>query len=241
MARSTQVAKMSKGKRKRTGGWLTATKKRARTHQRTSILTNPDYGFPDRMRTRIRYCDAIQLSGAGIQKHVVRMNSCRDPDLTAAGHQPMWFDQYCGATAPYNKYRVLGAKLTAKFTVVTAPATVASNITPVCVGIVPSGNSSLAITNTYEFMETTDAVWEVLTDKTGGNNVKTCTVTYSPKRNLGVNQDDDSVSAAYGSDPASIYYAHMFRSDQLSTTAVEVYYQVEYLVEFHDRNQVVGS
>lgn len=240
MPRQIQAKKMNK-KRKRTSTWLTASSKRPRSHQRTNLIRNPDYGFPDKMRSRIRYCDAVLLSGAGIQKHVVRMNSCRDPDLTGAGHQPMWFDQYCGATAPYNKYRVLGSKLTAKFTVLTAPATTVTNPTPVCVGIVPSGVNSLAITNTYEFMETTDAVWEVLTDKSGGNNVKTCTVSYSPKRNLGVSQDDDTVAAAYGSDPATGYFAHMFRSDQSSVTSVEVYWQIEFLVEFHDRNQVVGS
>lgn len=241
MPRQIQARKMNPKKRKRTSTWLTPSNKRPRAHQRTNLLRNPDYGFPDTMRTRIRYCDAVYLSGAGIQKNVIRMNSCRDPDLTNAGHQPMWFDQYCGATAPYNKYRVLGSKLSVKFSVLTAPATTVTNPTPVCVGIVPSGLSTLAITNTYEFMETTDAVWDVLTDKSGGNNVKTCTVSYSPKKNLGLSPDDDTVAAAYGADPATVYYAHIFRSDQSAVSSVTAYFQIEYLVEFHDRNQVVAS
>ena len=40
------------------------------------------------------------------------MNSLFDPDQTGTGHQPYYFDQFA---ALYNRYTVLGSKLTAEF------------------------------------------------------------------------------------------------------------------------------
>ena len=45
------------------------------------------------------------------------MNSLFDPDFTGTGHQPYYFDQF--ATI-YQRYTVIGSKLTATFTPIPA-------------------------------------------------------------------------------------------------------------------------
>lgn len=68
-------------------------------------------GFPARMRTILRYTADLGLtSAAGVMTTTsFSANGIYDPDLTGVGHQPMYFDQYM---AVYNKYKVLGSKLT---------------------------------------------------------------------------------------------------------------------------------
>lgn len=67
------------------------------------------FGFPDRLLTRLRYSDVFSItstSGAqGLQ--VYRWNSTFDPDLTNAGHQPLYRDTYASI---YDQYAVVSAK-----------------------------------------------------------------------------------------------------------------------------------
>ena len=83
------------------------------TRQKVSVPRGI-FGFPDEFITTIRYVDVYTLTSAsnGIAKQYMRMNSLFDPDQTGTGHQPYYFDQFA---ALYNRYTVLGSKLTAEF------------------------------------------------------------------------------------------------------------------------------
>lgn len=249
MARGVQVSKM--GKRKRGKGWTTDKRKRGRVvpssdnSYRSSQLAvrRPVFGFPDKQVTRFRYGDVYSLAGLGFKENVFKVNSCFDPDATGAGHQPMYFDQYCNApgTAPYLKYRVLGSKITARFVMTSAPATVATNVAPSIVGVVLDQNITSLITTASQAIETSRCNYGVLQDKSGSFNEIVLTNTYSPTRDLGFDVGDDTLAASYNADPSQLAYWHAFRIDQSATTTVTVYVEIEYLVELFQRNEINQS
>lgn len=208
-------------------------------------IRRPDFGFPDKAVTRVRYADVFDLSGAAgaIGLNQFRMNSCNDPDLTGVGHQPMWYDQWCNAagSAPYSRYRVIGSKITARFALSTAPSVVATNVAPILVGIQCEANSSLTAAGQSSLMESNNSNWTILQDKSGGNNVVTVSNTYSPTRDLGLDRGDDTISAAYNANPSQQFYAYVFKVDSTGSSTVKAYVEIEYLVEFFQRNEVNQS
>ena len=162
------------------------------------------------MVTKLRYVDNFNLTGAAgvVGANVFRFNSCFDPDLSGVGHQPMYFDQFCGATGtgPYGRYRVTSAKATVSFMQTNPPAIAATNLGPIVVGLRTGAASGLYATNLSGLCEASNTTWTQLGDKAGGNNLKVLTATYSPRRDLGVSADDDTVSAAYNGNPSQVFH-----------------------------------
>ena len=175
-------------------------------------IRRPDFGFPDRMVTKLRYVDNFNLTGAAgvVGANVFRFNSCFDPDLSGVGHQPMYFDQFCGATGtgPYGRYRVTSAKATVSFMQTNPPAIAATNLGPIVVGLRTGAASGLYATNLSGLCEASNTTWIQLGDKAGGNNLKVLTATYSPRRDLGVSADDDTVSHCLQWKPQSSIPSH---------------------------------
>lgn len=234
-------------KRKRQSSWGVTPRKKTLKNTRSYVprIRGSDYGFPDKLVTKLRYCDVITLSGSTTLPAVntFRMNSLQDPDLTGIGHQPMWTDQLLGSTGsgPYNKYRVLGSKITVTFGVSSAPSLVALNNSPCLVGILCQQNNGFLQTSSGAIMETDNCNWKLISDKSGGQPFATVTNTYSPKRDLGADEGDDTISASSGSNPSAQFYAHVFRVDDTGAATVKAYVQIEYLVEFFNRNEVTQS
>lgn len=210
-------------------------------------MRTPDCGYPDKLVTNLRYVDTVGLTGASsaIGSNVFSMNSLFDPDVSGIGHQPMYFDQLCGAvgSAPYLRYRVLGAKATIKFSVANAPSLAGGvNIGPVVVGIAGNTAGGLYASNASALCEASNSNWTFLCDKSGGNNVKTLTMTYSPTRDLGVDVGDDSITGQYNTNPSSMFYCIPWKTDVGSGGAsVYALVQIEYRVEFYKRNEVAQS
>lgn len=77
----------------------------------TTIVKSP--GFSDQCFVKLKYSEDIHIfDGVSAAKfYTFRGNSLYDPNLTAIGHQPLYFDQYC---LIYEKYRVLGAKISCR-------------------------------------------------------------------------------------------------------------------------------
>lgn len=74
--------------------------------------------FPDSKHVVFNYAQDFTMTATtgSNSSHVFRCNSLYDPDYTATGHKPRYFDTLCGAdngTAPYQSYLVKAAKLTA--------------------------------------------------------------------------------------------------------------------------------
>lgn len=204
-----------------------------------------DYGFPDKLVTTLRYVDTIRLTGAaGVPgANTFRMNSLNDPDLSGVGHQPMYYDQLCGAsgTAPYSRYRVLGSKITVKYMIENAPSLAAANLGPVLVGLQTGTTSGLFGANASALLEASGSVWTYLGDKSGGNNVKTLSASFIPTRDLGLDQGDDTISAGATANPSQVFHAVPWKIDTVGAAVVVALVQLEFRCEFFARNEVAQS
>lgn len=209
-------------------------------------IRNPDFGFPDKLVTKLRYVDSISLAAftnGGIASNVFRMNSCFDPDLTSTGHQPMYFDQFCGAigSAPYSRYRVLSSNITVTYTPVTISQPGTNNLGPYVIGLAANNASGLYGDTISELCEASNTQWTVMGGKDGGNNIKQLSTTYIPSRDLGMNDGDDTLGALYNANPTEVFHVIPWISDTVGTSAVRILVEIIYNVEFFDRNEVAGS
>lgn len=188
-------------------------------------------GFPKEIVTKIRYCDAYQLtsaSNAPSARQYMRMNSINDPDASGVGHQPLWHDQWAAA---YGKYVVLYSKMIVTFSHI--PNTIATSQPsgPVIVGVLGDDNASTSSTTTT-LLE--NSIWRNLGHQTGGNNTVTLYVTYSPKKDLGLPPEDDTVGALVSNNPSAQYYGGMYciEAGTAASTTVSACVTVEYTVRF---------
>ncbi len=93
--------------RRRSTRRLRYRKKRPYVRRRSFRRKRQPSGLPDSIFVTLKYCDAIAITSGSTNLHQFRANSCFDPDLTAAGHQPYLFDQY---SAFYSRYMVYGCR-----------------------------------------------------------------------------------------------------------------------------------
>lgn len=204
-------------------------------------VTGDDYGFPDRLVTKLRYCDVMDvgISTGSVTSQTFALNSLYDPDRTNVGHQPMFFDQL---SAVYNRYRVLGAKLTVTFLPNALNQDETSSGGPWIVGVTGSSNANFT-SNTYSgIVEDSNAKSGMIGDRQGGPNKLTLTQTYSPSRDLGFTADDDTISAVVTANPAQQYYAHCWMTSNLgANNSVKIMVKIEFRAEFFQRKQGVES
>lgn len=82
--------------------------RRKRAGKTTLVNTSGLSPLPSKFVTKLKYAEAVTVTGVGMQNYRWRMNSLFDPNYTGGGHQPYGFDQLCGAPgiALYNRYRV---------------------------------------------------------------------------------------------------------------------------------------
>jgi hypothetical protein len=89
-------------------------KRRTKRSSGANGLALPYEGpFPRTLVKSLKYCDLISMTeasaGAG-SSQIYRLHDVYDPDFTATGHQPLYFDQLCTSTGPYMGFVVLRSK-----------------------------------------------------------------------------------------------------------------------------------
>lgn len=109
-------------------------------------MVNIGVGFPKRMTVTHKYTDGfIYLTSTGTKSNFnISCNGMYDPNLTAGGHQPLYFDQL---TAIYNHYTVIYAELKATF------VPTASTTTPLAYGVLINDDATVTPGNYNEMME----------------------------------------------------------------------------------------
>lgn len=229
------------GKRKRIG----------RTNYQQNVVISPympkaiggykEFGFPNSINVRLRYSDVITLtSTAGsLAKHVFRANSLFDPDFTAAGHQPMYFDQLA---ALYANYVVLGSKIRVLFSPIADAIATSQPSGPFEIGLLsdPGGTTS-STANTLA--ETSGCKSTFLNLAQGGNNVKMLSGTYSPTKDMGLPADDDTVGAAVAASPTQTWYWTVWMRDTglSSASSLNIKVEIEFLCRLRRREDITGS
>lgn len=141
--------------------------KRKRTYKRKSTINRPILsGFPVKKMVKLRYVDTgvnLDAPGGGIAQTVYRANSILDPYQPTGGHQPMGMDQW---SVIYNKYTVLGAKITMEWSPLTA-----ANIVPGRYGVLLSSDTA----GTSDFT----SINNLMESKLVGRNIRTFGVVYN--------------------------------------------------------------
>lgn len=248
MARTAaQVSTLSKRKRSNVFSRKSIKKSRngsVKKPGRVTGLSKTDYGFPDRLRTKLHYCDVVQLTASAGSPGIwqFRLNSLYDPDLTGVGHQPQWYDQL---SAVYQYYQVLGAKITVTFIPNQIADTETNDKGPYIVGITHHpGTATFGSASYAALLEDPNTVTGVIVDKQGGNNAKTLSATYSPKRDLGVDASDTQTPT--NSNPASVQntsYCSIWALDMTEAVSQDVVckVEIEYMCEFNARRPNVVS
>jgi hypothetical protein len=184
------------------------------------------FGFPNSIITKMRYGELIAMSTttlAPLTRYLFRANSTFDPDFTAGGHQPLYYDQY---QAIYDQYVVLGAKITVQF--MTAGAQ------NVIVGInLDDDSTTLSVLSTL--LEQNNAVATVL----AGTNSDNCTLsmTFAPMQAFGVDAKNDGASqVSVSSNPTEESYWVLWATCQDTTSAqtINALVDIEYTVKFSE-------
>lgn len=211
---------------------------RALTRTSFSPSAGPVNGFPEVLRTTLRYQDVYSLQSAtgSADQRIFRLNSLYDPDYSGGGHQPLYFDQLA---AIYSSYRVRYSKLHVSF----LPLTDDTDITtagPYQVGV--SANSSVTFSTALPTVGEQNNSQSALLARDKAALPVNFTMTYSPKRDMGINVMDDTVSAAVNANPSSSYYGCIFMGDlNNSSGTVKALVTITFDCDFFQQNAIAGS
>lgn len=189
------------------------------------------FAFPKKIITILKYVDnQIQTSvSGGLSTIIYRMNGPYDPDVTNAGHQPMYWDTYTGI---YQNARVLGSRIRVDF----MPAVLSGSYGPYQIGINGSYSSSSLGTSGGTRAEMSDAVSSTISVDEGG---KSLSLVYSPEISLGRPAGDDTVGSTISTFPSNQYFAHVWVGDISGQQASSIVYHkvtIEYTIEFFGLN-----
>lgn len=199
-----------------------------RTNRSRIVTTVPNVvAFPDKYKTKLRYVDNLQISGAA-QQYTFRANSLFDPDFTSTGHQPFYYDQLI---AVYEKYRVYETSI--KLTIINSASS------PAFAVCIPTSQIP-TITSLSQAEELADAI-------TAGpiptNNFKTVILRKSmtTKEVLGLTGGqiyDDTWAAVFNANPIDLWYYALYFSPASSSLNLTLRVELHFSCEFYDRAPV---
>lgn len=204
-----------------------------RRPQRSQIVSLGRSPFPKKALIKFRYTDQLLLDAAigGTALHTFRANSLFDPDHTSTGHQPLGFDQWMTF---YNRFTVIGAKITAVFA-----TNDAANNTALQVSGIILRNTTGALGSTDQIMEQPDCNYKYLGQPTSANGIVRVSKSFSAKKWFTVKDvlDEDDLSGDASTDPVEQAYFTVWTGAQVLTTnpqPVAVNVIVEYVAVLHD-------
>lgn len=224
------------------------TRKRRRRRRKKVIRYRkrrlPPLGFPIAMTARLRCAGAFNLDAgtSSLATYKIACNAVHQPDPVQQSKQPRHYGLYADI---YNKYKVLGAKITLKCTGPTA-----SNTNNQMYGIVMNDLGTLQSPNdsVTAFLEDPKVFGRSrVVDGQATARTRSLTEKWSIKRIAGTKNDSDDVldgttgNAQYSSAHPSrmeyfIIWAGRNGLDTIDPASVQFTYVVDYLVKFWDYN-----
>lgn len=202
--------------------------KKATTNMPTVAIPKKWNGFPNMIRTRLRYCDDyIVASGASTNGIKLQLNSLFRPDPTVSPpHQPMWRDNY---NQIYSTYLVTNVVVTTQIVTLDPNSII---VTQRCT------NESTSIpTNLSLECERTGGRIFFVTPNGGKYYSKK---KYNMAKILGITANEYASDTAYripmGNDPLEIvyFYLAMQNVDQSTNTRTYVLLTLDFDVCFYD-------
>lgn len=187
---------------------------------------------PSRYITKMKYAEAVTVSGLGVRSYTWNLNSLFDPNRTGLGHQPYGFDQLCGApgSSLYNRYRVYRVDYV---------LTCANDTYNIHYGALPSNSLSPPINNVSEMRENPRAQYAV---QNPGGTLKRIKGTISLPALTGRTKQqymsDDSYQSVYNASPSEAMtltcYAQGLNDDEGSAMSHTFNILLVYHVELFD-------
>lgn len=151
-------------------------RRKARKANPRMLSLGPTY--PNGIIAKHKYTEAMVLQGSYTQTDIpstamysFRAGSMFDPDRTSTGHQPLFYDEMA---LIYEQYRILGAKARIRF--------VNMSDEPVIVFGAHLGAPLGAGWQADNLLERKDIKSQILSAKTGGKNLATINLFYSPSK-----------------------------------------------------------
>lgn len=211
---------------------------------KTSGTTKIDYpksivnfgsSFPMKAMIKQVYTDTVMMtSTTGILAHyTMSLNGLFDPNITACGHQPLYFDQMM---AIYNHYVVIASKITVKLIPLEA------NTVPTIVALWQNDDTSITSTSMINIQEQSGSSSTICGSQ--GDNYTTLNLKYSPKKVFGgsVLGNANLKGSASANPPEQTYgVLSIVGADYLTTVNVIAQIVVEYVSIFSELKDIVGS
>lgn len=181
------------------------------------------FGFPEKLLTKLRYCDYKNLtSTAGaLNKYFFNWNSTFDPDNSGGGHQPLYRDTYASI---YDHYSVVSCLAKVRIDNPTSVGFI--------VGVVTDDDSSGS--STFQtLMEQSTADFDTLTPLTGSHSSIEFTRNWDCESVLGIDPyASETYKTAVGSDPTelSTLIVYSIPVDGVSTGTLSMIIELEFTV-----------
>lgn len=190
-------------------------------------------GFPNKLRTRVRYNEDITFNpaaGSIAAKNSFTLNGLYDPNITGTGHQPLGFDNFMGV---YNKYTVISAVIS-----VTA-INYATGTDSAVMGIIIADGGQTIPTATNDIIELGS---QVSYKYFICNSLATQHPLPMVKRKAWIHKElmraygDDTTNGDAGANPTQQLYATVFVGTTTGADLgnIECVINIEYDVEFHN-------
>ncbi len=192
-------------------------------------------GLPDNTRVRLHYEDMFNLApAAAYATHTFRGNSVYDPDYTATGHQPRYFDHY---SSVYERYKVLGSSIRVDLINGSATSGVVYTLCPLTDPISPNtldDVSELPRTKISEIVPIASRLNRQLS-----HSMRTTVILGLPRNTIA----DQDFSALITNNPNSIWYWNLsvFSVDNTTNVGVSVRVSIVFDVIFYDRKETPVS
>lgn len=194
---------------------------------------------------KLKYQALVELSitTSVLTEQTFRINSCYDPDSTGLGAQPLFYDTLCGASdtnAPYNTYRVCGAKIKCYF--------INDNTTASTAGIFyihwRYGGASV-LDSVTELGTQPNTICKDVANANSPKGIQMLQTYVSMKKMMGIKdlKDDDNTAGAYNANPAKVVFLDVGYVPYASgvTTTVFVRCKITYYVQFSRQNEMLES
>lgn len=201
---------------------------KGRSRPKTTLANRSNLSpVPARFVTKMKYAEAVTVTGAGLQKYYWNLNSLFDPNQTGTGHQPYGFDQLCGPTgvALYNRYRVYKVDYV---------LTVANDSYNIHYGVLPNNAGLSLIGNVSEMRENPRAQYAV---QNPGGTLKKITGTISLPALVGRTKSqymaDDRYQAVYNASPDESMTLGCFSQGLNDDTGVSMSHTFNIMLVYH--------
>jgi len=212
--------------------------------QWSKSLTRLRPGVPNHMIAKLRYMTVVTLSPGPIglaDGNVFSLNGLYDPNISGAGGQPRFFDQYCGTdggAGMYKHYTCLGARVTTEFT------SMDSTYNNRC--YLSVRDSSSAVTDYYDLEEASKSKKVTVAPKGSGGSIRKLSMNWSAKKWFGRPNvtTELNLTGSNSTNPSEQAYLHVSvanpssGSDSGNVSAIVI---IDYLVKFHSPVQPAES